>query len=177
MDHVDNALRASIKALQEVVSPAVDPTDPQAGEQLRLVIHTLEFLRERVDHLHERARFDLRHNLDLATAVAEDAAACSPAVARTLHEAIEAGTALSNRADARTGDVRAGAAGLAAAVRTLVRGAAGADEDARRRIELRVVAATHRRIEVERTWHLPQGFDPDPGSAVPLAAALSAERT
>jgi hypothetical protein len=163
MDHVDNALRASIKALEEVVAPAVDPADPQAGEQLRLVIHTLGFLRERVDHIHARARFDLRHNLGLATALLEDAPA--------LRDPIATGTALAASTDAPTAELRAGAAEVAAAIRTVVR---DADEDVRRRIELRVVAAAQQRIELERSWHLPQGFDPDPASVLPLAAALSA---
>ena len=105
MDHVDNALRASIKALEEVVAPAVDPADPQAGEQLRLVIHTLGFLRERVDHIHARARFDLRHNLGLASALLEDAPA--------LRDPIAAGTALAANPDAPTAELRAGAAEVA----------------------------------------------------------------
>src|SRR3954452_4273924 len=95
---MDNALGAAIRALEEVVAPAIDPADPLAAEQLVLVIDSLRFLRERLDHLHDRARqfvlvtlarpslrerldhlhdrarFDLRHHLTLARAIAEDVA-------------------------------------------------------------------------------------------------------
>jgi hypothetical protein len=163
MDHADNALRASIKALEEVVAPAVDPGDPLAAEQLQLVIHTLGFLRDRIDHIHARARFDLRHDLGLASALLDDAPA--------LRDPIATGTALAADPDTPTAALRAGAAMVAAAIRTVVR---DADDSVRRRIELRVVSAAHQRIELERAWHLPQGFDPDPASVSPLAAALRA---
>src|SRR5215211_3836511 len=113
MDHSDNALRAAIKALEEVVAPAVDPADPLAAEQLTLVIDSLRFLRERLDQLHDRARFELRHHLALAHAVADDATGA-------LDEEVEAATAVYERAGARTPELRASAAGLAAALRTLV---------------------------------------------------------
>ena len=42
-DHTDNNLRAAIKSLTDVVTPAVDPGDPMAREQLALVVAFLEF--------------------------------------------------------------------------------------------------------------------------------------
>jgi hypothetical protein len=157
---MDNALGASIRALEEVVAPALDPADPLAAEQLVLVIDNLKFLRERLDFLHDRERFDLHHHLKLAHAVSEDVA---------LDDEIEAAAALLSNAAARTPELRNGAAALAAALRTAVR---EADEETRSRIERTIVAGSRERIEADRAWHLPQGFDPDPGSVPPLAAAL-----
>ena len=37
-DVTDNGLRAAVKALTDVVAPSIDPTDPLAKEQLRLVV-------------------------------------------------------------------------------------------------------------------------------------------
>ena len=159
MDHSDNALGAAIKALEEVVAPAVDPADPLAAEQLVLVIDSLRFLRERLDHLHDRARFDLRHHLRLAHAIAEDAA---------LDEIAAASAVLANP-EARTPELREVAAALAAALRNTVR---DAGEDTRRRIERAIVAGSRERIQADRAWHLPQGFDPEPGAVPPLDAAL-----
>jgi hypothetical protein len=172
MDHSDTTLRAAIKALEEVVAPAVDPGDPLAGQQLRLVIDALRFLRDRVDHLHDRERFEVRHHLRLARAVAPEAAAASPAAAHALREAIEAGDAILDRSDARTPELRAASAALAAELRSLVRDAAGAGADARSRIERLIVDGTRERIDADRAWHLPQGFDPDPGGVRPLEAVL-----
>jgi hypothetical protein len=173
MDHTDNTLTAAIKALEDVVAPAVDPSDPLAGEQLALVVHALRVVRGRLDHVHDRARFDMRHALALAGTVADDAAACSPAAAQALEHAVDAATSLSESPDARTAELRGAAAEIAAALRVLVRESASADEVTRRRIERRIVEGTRERIKAERAWHLPQGIDPDPGSVVgPLEAAL-----
>ena len=46
-DHEENAIRAAIKALSQVVAPAVDPSNPLAVEQLRLVVQFLDFHLER----------------------------------------------------------------------------------------------------------------------------------
>ena|SRR5689334_25274843 len=160
MDHSDNTLRASIKALEEVVAPALDPADPLAAEQLVLVIDALKFLRARLDHLHDRARFDLGHHLALARAISEDVA---------LDPEIEAATALYERADARTPELRDAAAVLTAALRAAI---GNAEDDVKPRIERSIVAGSRARIEADRAWHLPQGFDPDPSSVPPLDAAL-----
>src|SRR4051812_7850261 len=148
---MDNALGASIRALEEVVAPALDPADPLAAEQLVLVIDNLKFLRERLDFLHDRARFALQHHLKLAHAVSADVA---------LDDEIEAATALLSNGAARTPELRDGAAALAAALRNAVR---EADEETRTRIERTIVAGSRERTEADRAWHLPQSFDPDPG--------------
>jgi hypothetical protein len=173
MDHTDTTLRAAVKALEEVVAPAVDPEDPLAIQQLRLVIDALRFLRDRLDYLHDRYRFEVGHHLALAKSITDDAAACSAASARTLHEAIEAADAVFTRADARDPELRSASAALAAAIRTVVRDAAGTHNEAGRRIEQRIVSATARQVVADRAWHWPQGFDPDPAGAVPLGLAFS----
>ena len=164
MDHSDNALRANIKALSEVVAPAVDPTDSQAVQQLRLVIDSLDFLRQRLEYLHDRERFDVRHHLALANAVAEDVDG--------LRDTIAAAEAVYGRADARSAELRAATAALAAELRNVVRDVADADPAVRSRVERRILEGTRERIEADRAWHVPQGFDPNPGGALPIEVAL-----
>ena len=48
-DVTDNGLRAAVKALTDVVAPSIDPSDPLAKEQLRLVVDYLQFVRSRLD--------------------------------------------------------------------------------------------------------------------------------
>jgi len=177
MDHSDTTLRAAIKALDEVVAPAVDPADPLAGQQLRLVIEALRFLRDRLDYLHDRYRFEVRHHLALARSIADDAADCSPTAARALRDAIETGATVLERADARDPELRGASAALAAAIRMIVRDAAGAKDEARRRLEQRIVAGTRGQIVADRAWHWPQGFDPDPAGAQPLEVAYRSTST
>jgi hypothetical protein len=172
MDQADNALRAAIKALSEVVAPALDPSDHQAAEQLQLVIHSLGFVRERLDYLHDRERFDVRHHVSLALAVADDADDAAPASAETLRDAVAAAMSVYERPGARTTELRAASAAVAAALRTLLRESADADPAVRRRIERRILEGSRERIDADRAWYLPQGFDPDPASALPLELAL-----
>ena len=158
MDHIDNTLRASVKALREVVAPAVDPTDPQARDQLKLVIDALEFARARVDLVPTRARLELEHSLALARELAAEVGS-TPAGA-ALGEAIT-GAEATLVADARPSeaDVRCATATLKAAVSLLAR----EDKPARGSTDRLILAATRRWAAIDRSWYLPLGFDPDPG--------------
>ena len=164
MDTSTTLLRANIKALSEVVAPAVDPTDSQAVQQFRLVIDSLDFLRRRLDYLHDRERFDVRHHLALANAVAKDVDG--------LRDTIASAEEVYGRADARSAELRAAGAALAAGLRNAVRDVADADPEVRSRVERRILDGTRGRKKADRAWYLPQGFDPDPGSTLPLDAAL-----
>ena len=158
-DYTDNALLASIKALNEVVLPAVDPRDPLAGEQLRLVAGFLKFLRLRLSHVQDRRRFELDHYLELAQRLAADARAVSADVSSRLDMAIEHARALVRRVDASDDDVRAATAALTAPLSALVRAAAQVDPAMRRRIEQAVVAGARPWVDMQRAWFVPQGFE------------------
>lgn len=173
-DHTDNALRASIKALDEVVAPAVDAANPLAVEQLRLVSRFLGFLRSRLQYQAERERFELRHYLALANTLRGDAALCAPTCATLIGEAIDAGAMLVDRVDASTQDIRAAVDRLTAALGVLVRSVADADPALRQRVERAVVAASKSLFDVQRAWYLPIGFEPDPEQVPHIQTALSA---
>lgn len=172
MDRTDNHLRACIKALEDVIRPALDPADARAAEQYLLVTDYLRHLRGHLDRLGERARFETVHHLRIAKAIVGDATAVAPASADTLQEAIADGEAVLQRAAAPTVDVKAAAARLAAAIRGTVRDAATVDVEVRSRIERRVLDLSSEKIEFDRAWHLPQGLEPDPSSVLPLERAL-----
>jgi hypothetical protein len=173
-DLTDNGLRASIKALDEVVAPAVDAGNPLAVEQLRLVSRFLGFLRSRLQYQAERDRFELRHYLALAGALRADAAACGPSCATLIADAIDAGTTPFERGDASTHEIRSAVERLTAAVSVLVRSVADADPTLRQRVERTVVAASKSLFDVQRAWYLPIGFEPDPEQVPNIEAALSA---
>jgi hypothetical protein len=172
-DHTENTLRAVVKALTDVVGPAVDKADPLANEQLRLVVDYLEFVRSRLDLLHGRERFELRHHLTMAAALAELRAPCAAATAAALAAARAAGEEAYDSARTTTAALKAVTAQLAAAIGSLVREAQAFDPGVRRQIEQQVLAATNERIRFERSWYLPLGFDPSPGETLPLAAVLA----
>ena len=106
-DHSENTLRAAIKCLRETVTPAVDPNDPQATEQLRLTIDFLEFLRTRLYDIHARHRYELGHQLDVARGLLDDAALVSAHAHAALDAAVQQATSVYDAVDAHTRDLRA----------------------------------------------------------------------
>lgn len=172
-DVTENGLRAAIKALVDVVAPSVASSDPLANEQLRLVIEYLQFVRGRLDHLYERDRFELGHHLGMARALEAMGAPLSASTAGLLERTIEAGARTEARVGAAPVELKAAGAGLAAAVREIVREAAAFNADIRSRIERSVLEGSDRRIAFERAWYLPLGFDPAPGEVAPLVEELA----
>ena len=173
-DYTDNALRASIKALNEVVLPSVDPTDPLAGEQLRLVAGFLKFLRARLSYMHDRNRFELEHYLALGERLAADARLASTQVSRRLDKAIEDGQALLRSDRASVDEMRSASAALSAPISGLVRVVADADPALRRRVEQTVLVGSKPWVDMQRAWFVVQGFELHPDELPPLDEALRA---
>lgn len=172
-DVTDNGLRAAVKALIDVVAPSIDRADPLAQEQLRLVVDYLEFIRCRLDFLYDRDRFELGHDLALASALQRMHPPCAASTALLLNAAIEAGTLAESVVGTSTVALKAASAALAAATRELIREAAAFATEVRSAIERQVIEASSERIRFERAWYLPLGFDPAPGDVPSLAAVLA----
>ena len=132
MDQTDTGLKAVMKALSDVVEPALDPADPLAREQLRLAIEYVGFVRKRIDYLHGRERFDLRHY---------------------------AGVALLAQAGARTDQLREGAMELGHVVSTVVQGLGSLPAPMATALRRIVLDATEEKLHFERLWYAPVGFE------------------
>jgi hypothetical protein len=171
-DVTENSLRAVVKALTDVIGPALDKSDPLANEQLRLVVDYLEFVRSRLDYLYDRDRFELCHDLAMARSLKDLDPPCSAATADALQTAIESGAEAYACAGTPMPALKMAAARLAAVVRVLVREASAFDEGKRGQIERRVLDASEEQIAFERCWYMPLGFDPSPGEVLTMAAAL-----
>lgn len=173
IDHSENTLRAAIKSLRDIVAPALDPTDPLANEQLRLVTEYLEFLRTRVYDIHARQRYEVGHQLGLAETILADSKEVSDQAPRLLGSAIETGRRSYEDADASTVDLRAASSVLEGAIRGVIRESRDADAAVRARIELRIVEGSEPLVELQSSWYLPFGFEPDPDSVLPLEEILA----
>lgn len=169
-DPIEAGLLASVKALDDVVAKAVDPGNPLAREQLKLVSRYLGFLRQRLPWHHERERFELRHALALARQLREIAGADAPSL---LGEAIAGGERVSRADDATPEQLTAAIRALNTATSVLVRGLDDYPPDTRRRMERAIVTASRRLFDVQRAWYLPMGFEPDPKAVAPLQQALA----
>lgn len=174
-DHTHNALAAMSKALRDIVAPAVDPTDPIAGEQLQSATRYLDFLAQRLDFLHDRQRFELDHAVRLAHSLSAPAAGVSASLADELATTATRGSELLSQRGADVPAMRAVVDQLAATMRELVRQAASASPDVVAEIEQTVLDGTEERILFERAWYLPLGFDHSPAE-VPAVTDLLARR-
>ena len=58
-NHADNDFRAAAKSLLDVVAPAIDPANPLARQQLKLVVDWLDFYRSRLPYNQDRERLEL----------------------------------------------------------------------------------------------------------------------
>ena len=172
-DHTPDMLRSAIRAMQEVVLPAVDRQHPLALEQATLVTRILQLLEQRLPWLGARSRFELAAHAALAGELAGDADAVSPAIAGALGAAATAATALLADSAATPPQQQACAREIGGLVATLVEVAsATAEAERRQRIERKVLEHTAAILDMQRAWFLPQGWEPDPGAVPPLERLL-----
>ena len=170
-DHSANAIRAMIKSLEDIVTPAVDPTDPIAREQLQSAVRYLQFLEARLDFIYDRERFELGHHLRMATALLGERQAF-PTCEDVVRRCVEDGTDVFGRLGANVVLMRAQTTKLAAAIRMAIQEANEAPPAQCQAVERIVLDVTEERIELERSWYLPLGFEHSPEDVVPLLTAL-----
>lgn len=173
-DHSENTLRAAIKALRDTVAPAVDPTDPQAAEQLRLTIDFLEFLRTRIYDVHARHRYELEHQLAVARSLLEEAAKVSERACQELVDRVSEAAAALGDAATHTRDLQHASDELWGGVRALVREAGTAPREVQQAISAKILSGMDPLVELESSWYLPFGFEPAPERVSPLSDLLVA---
>lgn len=173
-DRTVDGLHAAIKALQHTVAPAIDPANPLANEQLRMVCGYLAMVAGQLPLRAARIGFELRAAVALADALAPLAPRCDEALAAELARHRDAGHELLDdpwRSEAATEQATAA---LNAAASALVRAAAaGADAELRRAVERCTLAQAGAGIAAQRAWFAPLGLDPERASLPTLADALA----
>ena len=168
-NHADNDFRAAAKSLLDVVAPAIDPANPLARQQLKLVVDWLDFYRSRLPYNQDRERLELEVQLQTARAIGDVAPANS---IDALRAAIDAAAPVHSRLGPRPAQVRAVTAGLEDAISALVRQSTGFDATAQTAIERIVVRDARHLLDAQRAWFLPQGIEPDPDALPSLDVAL-----
>lgn len=162
MDQTEVGLQSVVKSLLDTVAPAIDPADHPAKEQLRLAVSYVDFVRQRLHMIHARERYELSHAARLGRDVLalDPPAALEPVVA--LRAALAAGDPLLANPAALTGDLRAAAIDVACAIACLVEELHERREPQARAVDQAILAASAEKLEFERLWYQPIGFDPSP---------------
>lgn len=171
MDYTRNSLRATIKAIDDVVTPAVDSTEQaQAMEQIRLAADFLRFVERRIHLIGDRERHQLRGCADLARKLELEAERLDSL--KPLRTARQRAEHVISDPHSDSPVCRRATAELESAIRLVVRESADNASEQRRAVETAVLAATSKQIEADRAWLLPLQFDADPESVAPVHTAL-----
>jgi hypothetical protein len=91
MQSFDTQLQVSMRALSEVVAPALQADDGHAIEQLHLVIATLNFTRQRLPYARSYHRLELQYLMNLAADIRRLIGDDHPALKTLLSDTEEAG--------------------------------------------------------------------------------------
>ncbi len=155
--NVDERLASIIRSLTEVVLPHLPADASLAQEQVHLAVGHLQILRMQLDDIPTFETEELADAMLLAHALVEaingggeTSAAVGAVRAATVAAADAAGGAA----------VRTGLSGIHKAIETLV-GAVSRDGTAASQAEIGSIILAHegRRVEKDRRWFLPFGFD------------------
>lgn len=173
MDYTRNTMRAAIKSLDAVITPAVEASgESQAIEQVHLVTDFLRFAEQRIHLIADREAQQLRRAVDLATAL--DEPLTGTAARDTLVSCRRDAERVTADPQRSSESVRRVAAALESAIHDATLAADDLDPQPRGEVQRAVLASAMAQARVDRAWLLPLGFDPDPGSLPDIEEALVA---
>ena len=160
-----------IKALTDVVLPAVDPNNKLAQEQAQLIIGSLHLIAQRLPLQYRYDRHELERFLELARQLEREAVG-SPeleAAASALASCVATGSDVLLRAGADPGEIESGNLALRESIGLVVQ-AAPSHEARRKAIESAVMAHSKELLLRERAWLAMQGWEGK--DAVPAVESL-----
>jgi hypothetical protein len=168
-------LQTVIKAMTDVVLPAVDPANKLAQEQAQLVIGMLGLLQQRLPLLFRYEREELQRYLALARELAPARGGARTREAQAdLAAGAAAGADVLERARAEPAELEAAVIDLRAKVGELIAAVNDDGESAsRRELQRAVLAAAKVQTRRERAWLAPTGFESDPKAITPIERQLA----
>jgi hypothetical protein len=162
-------IKSMVKAMTDVVLPAIDPANKLAQEQARLVIGMLGLMAQQLPLQFRFDRDELARLLELAAAL-KQAAGRSPALrtgVENMGQAAAAAAVTLEQAKVGPEQLEQSVRALRAVTSELVRAACStADEPAMQQVQDAVLAVSKEQFLRDRSWVLAQGWEPDP-AAIP----------
>ena len=167
-------IQTILKAMTDVVLPAVDPDNKLAQEQSRLVVGMLHLLAQRLPLMYRYDRDELARFLALADTL-QNQARDLPGARDALHaltNAVESGEDVLDRARAEPGELEAANFELREKVGALLgKIYDGADMTQLTHISKTVTAHAKEQLLRERSWLIMMGLEADP-KAIPAIETL-----
>lgn len=157
----DVQLQVALRALNDVVAPALGAAEKHVVEQLHLAVATIGFVKARLPEARRYYRMELRYFVDLAAAAAETAGGDA-----TLDRLVGEGEAALASAEADIADYEAVTGRLRDAITAL---ASHAEPETRARLDRLVLERSGELLPQYRQWALPFGLELKP-EALPAPA-------
>lgn len=151
----DTQLQVSLRALQDVVAPALAGAEKHAVEQLMLAILTIGFVKTRLPEARRFYRMELRNWIGLARDVAAIADAENGLAAK-----VQVAEAALNDPEKDLADFERASRELRDAITAASSVAAGSEEG--RRLERAILERDADMLAQSRQWCLPFGFELQP---------------
>ncbi len=161
----DTQLGVVLRALGEVVLPALDGADKHVVEQLHLSMAALNFMRQRLPEAGRFFRVELADYAGLAEAIADLLLPHDTTGAEPLRALADAGRAMLRNPVADWADHIEATRRLRAAIAGAIEH--GTDTPYRHALNELVMATSSEMHMRARAWYLPFGFEPDP-EALPV---------
>ena len=167
-------IQAMIKAMVDVVLPAVDPEQKMAQEQARLVIGTLGLIASRLPVAY---RFD-RDQLDRYVSLSRELVALDQAdgggqTVSKLESLAERGADVLQRARAEPSELESTVFDLRAEVSSLLQSLHKSSSPEKwNKVNRLILDASKMEIDRERALVVAMGFEPKPGSIPPIESLL-----
>ncbi len=151
----DTQLQVALRALEEVVAPALAGAEKHVVEQLMLSILTVGFVKQRLPEARRFYRMELRSCVNLA---AEAAAICD--VPESFRDALQKGEHALLDPEADLADFEACSRRLRDEVTALSHASAGSAHEAR--LEAAILQHCSALVAQQRQWCTPFGFELQP---------------
>lgn len=158
MDRIETTIGAAIKAMNDVVIPSVDTSDPLASEQAELVRDFLHFLKGRVYSIHPKAVIELADVTRLLEKVVDEFENIDAQIHEDAKAALEANLGHLESGTPDTVTLLTAKARALALVRTLIRHL-DTKSNSYREVRQAVLESVEGTEEFQRVWFAPLGFD------------------
>lgn len=169
----DIQLQSVLKAMSDVILPAIDPGNQLAQEQARLCMGLLSLLRERLPLQFAYDCEELRRLADSAQALAGQPALAAQDGTQALSAARADALQVLDRAQAGPAEVTQAVRALRAHMGALVQHAGEVlPAEALAEVQAEVLRCSRAQLVRERAWFLPQGWESRPDAIPPLSRLL-----
>jgi hypothetical protein len=160
-------IQTAMKAMTDVVLPAVDPNNKMAQEQARLVVGMLNLLAETLPLAYRYDLDELERSVQLANTLRQQTGGIASGAESfaSLTASAEAGQDVLERARAEPVELENAVFDLRAKIGALITSTYGkADASLRHDLTAAVLTTVKEQLVRERVWVLSQGWEPDPAS-------------